>query len=88
MGKVGHKIGPLINGSNMPQEIQKELMPHASLFPRLYELSQIQYVPLRPIVSTTRALIYKLAKYLTGLLQHFLGKCEYHVKNNVQGNCG
>ena len=59
-----------------PKDIYKEIYPTGSVPSRLYGLPKMHKIsestpfpPLRPIVSSVGAYNYKLAKYLTGLLQ-------------------
>jgi hypothetical protein len=62
---VERKTVFLLKKSSFSEEVCKQLRPQGSRPPRLYGLPKIhkQGVPLRPIVSTTGAPTYRLAKY-------------------------
>jgi len=54
----------LIKASSLPEEVAEQLRPHGPRPPKLYGLHKIQKaeVPLRPIIVTTGAPTYRLAK--------------------------
>ena len=52
--------------------------------PRIYGLPKIhkQNRPLRPVVSTIGSATYNIAKYLSDIITHIVGRTEFHVKNS------
>ncbi|XP_058817473.1 uncharacterized protein LOC131680779 [Topomyia yanbarensis] len=54
--------------------------------PRIYGLPKIhkENRPLRPVVSTVSSATYKMAQYLSSILNHLVGKTEYHVRNSFE----
>ena len=86
MNKIKRSTSSLLKTSGLSTDKIKVLTPHSALMPRLYGLPKIhkEHTPLRPIVSSIGSPTYQLAKYLTGLLQPFVGGCEHHVRNSAQ----
>jgi hypothetical protein len=62
--KIKRQTTSLINKSDIPEEVAKKLIPHASAPPWLYGLPKIHKkdVPLRPIVNCIASPTYALAK--------------------------
>ncbi|XP_058839782.1 uncharacterized protein LOC131695552 [Topomyia yanbarensis] len=52
--------------------------------PRVYGLPKIhkENRPLRPVVSTIGSATYRMAQYLSEILNNLVGKTEYHVRNS------
>jgi hypothetical protein len=69
--------------SSFNKEVKK-LIPHALILPRLYGLPKIhkEGVSLRPAVNCITFPTYTLAKYLTGLLNPFVGQSLHHIRNS------
>jgi hypothetical protein len=80
--KIERQTTSLIKKSDIPEEVAKKLMPHASALPRLYGLPKIHKkdIPLRPTVNCIASPTYALAKYLAGLLSPFVGQSDHHIK--------
>jgi hypothetical protein len=82
---VERKTNLLLKESSLPEEVIQQLRPHGSRPPRLYGLPKIhdEGVPLRHIVSTIGAPIYRLAQQLAGLLEAHIGDFPHHVRNSM-----
>ena len=83
---ISRKTTELIKKSGILEEELRNVRPKAPAPPRIYGLPKIHKtgVPLRPIVSAIGAPTYNLAKYLSGVLAPFVGRCEHHVKNSME----
>lgn len=83
--KILRATNRFVKGSAIPPNIQKEVCHSEALPPRLYGLPKVHKpnVPLRPIVSAINSPTYRLAKYLTRLLQPFVGQTESFIKNSA-----
>jgi hypothetical protein len=82
--KIVRRTTSLIKKSDIPEEVTKKLIPHASAPPRLCGLRKIHKkdIPLRPIVNCIASPTYALAKYLAGLLSPFVGQSNHHIKTS------
>ncbi|KAJ4430702.1 hypothetical protein ANN_19293 [Periplaneta americana] len=83
---VERRTNQLIKKSSLRTESKRLVSPSGSIPPRLYGLPKIHKpeVPLRPIVDAIGSPTYRLARYLTNLLQPLVGGCVHHVKNSTQ----
>jgi hypothetical protein len=82
--KIEKQTASLTKGSDFPGETKKKLIPHAAIPPRIYGLPKFRKegVPLRPIVKCIASPTYSLAKYVTSLLNPFVGHSPSHIKNS------
>jgi hypothetical protein len=82
--RIDRQTATLIKKSDIPEEVAKKLIPHASVPPRLYGLPKIHKkdMPLRPTVNCIASPTYLLAKHLTGLLSPFVRQTAHHIKNS------
>lgn len=73
----------LLKGIDWLDVIQAVLKPSTSRPLSIYGLPKIdkENCPLHPIVNTSGAPAYELAKYLASLLKHFQGKSAYNIFN-------
>ena len=66
-------------------DLYKRVKPTEGPTPRLYGLPKVHkpQVPLRPIVASTTAPNYQLAKYLFSLLRPTLPEDNYDTKSSI-----
>ena len=81
--KLEKKAKELLEQSDIPEQIIKEITPKNSIPPRLYRLPKVHKpdIPLRPIVSNIESLTYGLAKYLADKLKKKFCTPSSHVQN-------
>ena len=79
------KTNQLIRASSIEPDIKKNLCSSEALTPRLYGLPKIhkENLPLRPIVSAIGSPTYHLAKYLTTLLNPFIGRTDSYIRDST-----
>ena len=66
--------------------ISRRLYPTGAGSPKFYGLLIVhkERMPLRPIVSSIRAVTYETSKELSRILKHLVGKSPYQVQNNKE----
>ena len=66
------------------ESIYKRLYPTGAGSPKFYGLPKVHKVgtPLRPIISSIRAVTYTTAKELSRILKLLVGKSPHHIHNN------
>jgi hypothetical protein len=82
--RIERQTASFIKKSDIPEEVVKKLIPHASVPPRLYGLPKIHKkdMPLRWMVNCIASPMYLLAKYLKELLSPFVRQAAHHIKNS------
>ncbi|GJQ70125.1 hypothetical protein Trydic_g22595 [Trypoxylus dichotomus] len=82
---VLRETNKLVRASSLPDDVKKQVIVTEALRPRLYGLPKIRKrdIPFRPIVSAIGAPTYLLAKYLTALLQPYIGEKPSYIRNSA-----
>ncbi|XP_058816886.1 uncharacterized protein LOC131680184 [Topomyia yanbarensis] len=86
--RVLKRLNSIVEQWWLDQHIDKATKYRLKLYncapPRIYGLPKIhkENCPLRPVVSTIGSATYRMAQYLSGILNNLVGKTEYHVRNS------
>ena len=79
--KLVNLLKSIKSEGEMDEALYKKLYPTGAGSPKFYSLPEIHKEgnPLRPIVSSTGAAIYEVAKELAKILKPLVGKSMYHI---------
>ncbi|GJQ65790.1 hypothetical protein Trydic_g3914 [Trypoxylus dichotomus] len=82
---VVRETNRLVQVSSFPDDVKKQVTVREALPPKVYGLPKIhkRNIPFRPIVSATSAPMYLLAKYLTTLLQPYIGEKPSYIRDSA-----